>query len=126
VTDLASVQNALEMLAAVQEDLAVIATRSDDRRKNDLIVLRRQLALKIAEVGRIVEPVINGIGDPDLLRTYREKLSRMRSAAAMHQANWPAVKLGEQPEEYNASAVAVRDANRDFVAWMRGILVMMR
>ena len=50
----------------------------------------------------------------------------MRSAAALHQANWPAVRLGEDIEQYRASAVGVRQANKEFVAWVRGALDHLR
>lgn len=119
----ASVQRALDQLEKVQEKLADVATRNDDRRKADLINFRRELSHQIAEVGRILEPVITGTGDPELLSIYRKKLSAMRSAAAMHQANWPAVSLDESPAEYAASARGVRDANQEFVKWVRGVLV---
>jgi len=46
----------------------------------------------------------------------------MRSAAAMHQANWPAVRLDEADADHRESALAVREANRDFVAWVRQTL----
>lgn len=126
MANLASVQSALDMLERVQGELAGIATRSDDDRKQALIDLRRQLALTIIEVGRVAEPVITTAGDPELLRTFRVKLSRMRSAAAIHQADWPAVRLGEKPNEYSISARAVRDANQQFVTWIRDALAEMR
>jgi hypothetical protein len=34
--------------------------------------------------------------------------------------------LGERPEQYQASAKLVREANRDFVAWMREAITQLR
>jgi hypothetical protein len=116
----------LDVLAQVQAELASIATRTDDRRRYDLIDLRRNLSLQITAVGNAADPFFASLGDPDLVRTYRSKFSRMRTAAALHQANWPAVRLGENTAQYQQSARGVREANQMFVAWMRETLAMRR
>lgn len=120
---LAAIAEAVDALECVQADLAGIASRDDDRRRHDLVELRRIFAARIAEVGRLAEPVFVSLEDRDLVQEYRHRFSRMRSAAAMHQASWPAVSLSERPEEYRASARAVDEANREFIAWIRQALV---
>ena len=123
--DLARIASELDILEKVQTDLATIALRTDDRRRQDLIELRRQLSQQIAEVGRLAEPVFSSAAGADLAPTYRSLFSKMRSMAAIHQAKWPAVRLGEgdTAKEYSQSAVGVREANREFVAWMRDAIV---
>lgn len=111
----------LDALEAVQVELAAIANRSDDARKHDLIRLRRDLSLQIAKVGEAAEPIF-GAAEHGLSQDYRNRFSRMRSAAAIHQADWPAVRLGEDVERYQASARGVREANKAFVAWVRSAL----
>jgi len=115
----------LSVLEAVQAELAGIADRTDDARRHDLIQLRRQLALQIAKVGQLAEPIFAAT-EAGTAHEYRSRFSRMRSAAALHQANWPAVRLGEDIEQYRASAVGVRQANKEFVAWVRGALDHLR
>lgn len=119
---LAAITEAVDALERVLADLAAIASREDDRRRHDLVALRRVFATRIAEVGRRAEPVFGTSSDRDMVQAYRDRFSRMRSAAAMHQANWPAVKLTERPEEYRASARGVSEVNREFIAWMREAL----
>lgn len=119
--DLRAVVRELDLLEKVQAELAEVAPREDDQRRHDLIELRRRLSAQIAAVGRASDPIFAAIGDSETARTYRAKFSKMRSAAALHQANWPAVLLGERPDEYQESAMGVREANQDFVAWMRSI-----
>jgi hypothetical protein len=46
----------------------------------------------------------------------------MRSMAAIHQASWPAIMLGERPEEYRESVKPMREANRAFIVWTRAAL----
>jgi hypothetical protein len=126
VGEFEAVLRSLDQLGQLHEKLASIAARKDDRRKSDLIGLRRELSLRIVEVGRVVEPVIINTGDPELLRDYRRNLSRVRSAAAMHQAKWPAVSLDNNPHDYAVSARSVRDENQHFVTWVRSALDKMR
>ena len=119
--DFSSLSRELDALEAVQAELASIANRSDDARKHDLIRLRRELSAQIAKVGEVAEPIF-GKAEHALSQEYRSRFSRMRSAAAIHQADWPAVRLGEEVERYQASAKVVREANKAFVAWVRGAL----
>lgn len=108
----------LALLEEVQADLAGISARTDERRRHDLIALRRKLSLQIAEVGRVAEPYFDAAG-AELAQVYRRKFSQMRSAAALHQADWPAVRLDQADAQYLRSVMAVREANREFVAWTR-------
>jgi hypothetical protein len=119
--DTEAILGAVARLEQVQADLAAISSRDDDRRRHDLIELRRSLSLHIAEVGRIADPHFADTA-PEIAQTYRSRFSAMRSAAAMHQAEWPAVRLDQADASYRASALAVRDANRAFVAWIRDAL----
>jgi hypothetical protein len=117
MTDAASVRRDLDALEKIQADLAAVAGRTDDGRRHDLIQLRRLLSTQIALVGQVCEPLFEA-GSEDH-RQFRQYYSKMRSAAALHQAEWPAVRLGEFDDEYRRSAIGVRTANRAFVAWLR-------
>ena len=120
--DLSELVRELDTLERIHADIAAVTKREDDRRRYDLVELRRQLSAQIARVGQIAEPLFTRTGDEELAQLYRAKFSKMRSMVAMHQANWPAVLLGERPEEFRASALPMRDANRDFLGWMREML----
>lgn len=120
--DRATIESELTRLEKVQADLASIASRTDDERKRELIELRRQLSVQIAAVGRAADDFFAANTDEETARTYRSKFSRMRSAAALHQASWPAARLGEAVGEYRTSAMGVREANREFIAWARAAL----
>lgn len=113
--------DALIALESVQAELAAIALRTDAARRADLVHLRRALSLQIAATADLGERVMVG-ADAQVLRDYRRHLSAMRSAAAMHQATWPAVRLGEDDIGYRRSAQTVRDANKAFVGWVRAAL----
>lgn len=108
----------IDALEIVQQALAEIAERTDDDRRHELIDLRRRLSTQIARVGEVAEPVVAEL-TPEAARAFRAKFSAMRSGTALHQASWPAVRLGEDPQAYAASALLAREANRAFIAWVR-------
>jgi len=121
MSDFALLLKELTALEAVQAELAGIATRTDDARKHDMIQLRRKLAAQISEVGKVGDTIFANV-DVAIKQAYRDHFSRMRSAAALHQASWPAVRLGEDINQYHLSAKGVRQANKEFVAWTRDAL----
>ncbi len=54
--ELAPILRDLGRLEAIQHAFAEISQRSDDRRRHDMIHLRRQLAAQIAEIGKVSLP----------------------------------------------------------------------
>lgn len=112
----------LDRLERVQKELAAVSSRTDSERARDLIRLRRELSQQIGRIGLIAEGYFESVGDPAAVQQFRTRFSTMRSRAATHQADWPAVRLNEADETYQQSARAVREANRAFVAWMRSVL----
>ena len=84
--------------------------------------LRRQLSPRMAGVASAVSPLFATLPAAGRVGVCRDKFSRMGSAAAMHQADLPAVRLVDGNDEYRASASKVREAARDFVTWMRAAL----
>jgi hypothetical protein len=125
MSDFALLLKELNALEAVQAELAGIATRTDDARKHDMIQLRRKLAAQIGQVGTVADTIFAN-ADVAIKQAYRDHFSRMRSAAAQHQANWPAVRLGEDIDQYQASAKGVRQANKEFVAWTRDAIAQLQ
>jgi hypothetical protein len=93
----------------------VTSERETDRRR-ELVRLRRSLSMQIAAVGRVAETAFKDTAE---YQTYKEKFSQMRSSAALHQAKWPAVLVGERETEFDQSAAPMREANRAFIEWVR-------
>lgn len=122
MSQLATALRAVDELETIQADLANVASRTDDGRRNDLVRLRRRLSAQITLIGQTAEPLF--AADPDGHTEFRRCYSAMRSAAALHQADWPAIRLGEDDAGYRRSAHAVRVANQAFVAWLRARLTI--
>ncbi|TPG16417.1 hypothetical protein EAH87_14380 [Sphingomonas koreensis] len=110
----------LDALEAIQALLAAIAVRTDPERRHELVQLRKRLAGQIMAVGDACECLF--ASDALGLAEFRRRYSAMRSATALHQAEWPAVRLGEVDDLYRQSALRARQANGVFANWLRARL----
>lgn len=120
--DLTVIAREIDLLEQLHEEISANALREDDRRRHDLVKLRRRLAGQMGEVQAVCEPLFTRMNESVLLESFRTRFSRMRHVTALHQAKWPAVLLDEHNEEYKTSAAAVREASQEFVAWIRATL----
>jgi hypothetical protein len=111
--------HALDVLEALYADVAAITARSDVERKRELVAKRRELSEHLGKLAKLAEGAFAARGDAELMLDYRSRLSKVRARMAMHQADWPAVLLGERPDAFRASARQMREANREFIQWMR-------
>jgi hypothetical protein len=112
---LAAVDTLETMLA---KSVQLGAAELDDHRR-DAIQLRRLLSAQNAEIGKLGEEVFS---DPADLTEFRSEFSKMRSATAFHQASWPVVSIDLQHPDYLASLKSSRDANKQFIGWIRRVL----
>jgi hypothetical protein len=107
----------LRTLERIQADLTQLAGRQDNARKAETVELRRQLAHQIGVLSELGRLTLNAPSDQDVYTDFRTRLSAMRSAIALHQAEWPAVALDTAPEEYLRSAQRVLKAKEAFTPW---------
>lgn len=122
MADRRELADALDRLEAIHAEIAAITARTDEGRKRELVEKRRALAMQLGTVAALADGAIMATRDAELVLAYRARLSNLRSKMAMHQADWPAVRLGEGGEAFRASARRMREANRDFIVWMRAAL----
>ena len=120
MTTIAQLVAELDALENLQARLAAIATRTDSERRYELIQLRKKLSGQITIMGHLSESLFAGA--PDKLAEFRRHYSAMRSVTALHQAEWPAVRLGDVDDLYRQSALRVSTANGVFVRWLREAL----
>ena len=111
--------DAIAKLGQIQSRLVAISDRTDDQRRLDLVNLRRELALQIGMVSGAAEKGFLMTASAEDVREFRSLLSGMRRAVALHQANFPAVRLDEQGAGYDVSVKSVRDANSKFMQWTK-------
>lgn len=115
--DLSSALDAFEaLLRRIAATTGGVATHE---RRLELVKLRRELAGQIAAIGSKAEAVF---ADTPFYPTFRASFSSIRATAAAHQADWPAVRLGENEADYRASVLPMRAANSAFIRWTREAL----
>ncbi len=120
----ATLREALERYRAIEKDIVSIGTNGDPDRKLALVRARRSLAEQIGVIGTIIEEDVGLAHHPDLQKELGRLFAAMRYSLALHQANWPVVKIDEDPAAYLASARDTQHKSDLFWTWCRANLDM--
>ncbi|RZM33076.1 MAG: hypothetical protein EOP67_24300 [Sphingomonas sp.] len=87
-----------------------------------LVALRRRLPIQLAEIASIVRPLLEP-HDIEGKNQFRCLHSSLLSKLALHQANWPAVRVVSFTDNgvdgYNRSSQMVDEAAAALVQWMQ-------
>ena len=119
-------RDALGHYRVIEDDVVAIGTRRDEERKQALVRSRRLLAEQIGKLGPAIEQDAILATDPGKQREMSRLFAAMRYSLALHQANWPAVKIDEDPVAYQESAHIVQEKSRAFWQWCRDNLGVSR
>ena len=119
MSDNRTLMDEIHKLQKIHADLAVISERTDEQRKLELVQLRRQLAMQIGVISALADKNFLPGAEDIVGREFRSLLSAMRRGIALHQANWPAVKVDEQNSDYRQSIQQAREANSRFRDWAK-------
>jgi len=109
----------LERYGVVEGTVAAIGLRSDEQRKQALVKARRQLSEQIGVLGPIIEQDRTLALHPGKQRELSTLFAAMRYALALHQANWPAVTIDNDPAAYRASSLGVKEKSDAFWSWCK-------
>ena len=112
--ELQAFRESVAELERVQAAMARVSNSGGENWKREFIELRRQLQAQIGLVARAASDC-RRLTTSDVARDIQESLSRMRTAVALHQANWPAVSIVPADPGYIESSASVRAANRAFI-----------
>lgn len=96
-----------------------IGTRTDERRRSDLIQLRRQLSDHIGQLNDLIVAIAMPAFAGPTAEDFRARWSTMRTILAVHQASFPAVLLDSADESYRTSGARVSAKIRETVALVR-------
>ena len=118
MSDKTELRGEVAKLERIHAALALLTDRTDSGRKMELVNLRRELATQISAISNVAEKGFLVSADNHVVREFRNALSAMRRAVALHQANFPAVALDDQSADYSVSVKAVREANTGFMQWV--------
>ncbi len=114
MSDLRSLREAVAKLAMLQRSLAALSGGDENQAnwRHQHIDYRRDLQAQIGTISSLAA-TIDGLA-PDDRSALGDALSRMRTALALHQADWPAVSIRPNDLLYRQSVQRVRIANEAF------------
>jgi hypothetical protein len=108
---------ALARYAELEQAVVSAGRRSDPERKLDLVRARRKFAEQLGLLGLlIVQDRVLG-KTPDMQQDMNRLFTSFRFALGQHQANWPAVRIDEDPQGYNQSAWEAYSKSDQFWGW---------
>lgn len=112
----------IDELIGIEDRVKKLSELADQDRKYALVRLRRDYSDYFARIAEALRTYQTFKSDPALTEEFRGRLSKVRSVAALHQAEWPAVRSDTQLEAYRKSAANLSRANVEFCQWARGAL----
>jgi hypothetical protein len=119
MNEVAPVTELIAKLERVLNDIEAISIREDERRKFELVQLRKLLAETIGQLSDAGKKLFSTFPDREIEERFRSKLNRMRNAVALHQTIFPAAALDQRSMQYRKSAMNVGQTNREFIDWAK-------
>ena len=114
--------DALAELERILTAMAEMSKRTDEAWKKEFIEMRRQLQLQLTALTAAAADCNQIRGNPEAAAKLREGWTKMRSALALHQASWPAVRIDRADPAYLESVNKTRTTNWAFVELARQII----
>ncbi|HWJ71319.1 MAG TPA: hypothetical protein VNS79_14845 [Sphingobium sp.] len=112
-------RQALLDYAAIERNVSAANPDRDDEARWALVRDRRLLSEQIGRLGLLIERDEALAADSDTQRETSQRFTAMRYALALHQADWPVVRIDENPAAYRASAHQVQIKSAAFWRWCR-------
>lgn len=94
----------------------LVAARGDFRQ--ELVTLRKAIITHVSNIQAMLDKP-GSVVPPAATAVIRSHLSAARTAMALHQATWPAVKIDENVDAYRLSAQAVTAEFHKFIDTVR-------
>lgn len=112
-------RRALLDYAELEQAVSSATPDRDDEAKRALVRDRRLLSEQIGRLGLLIEHDEALAADAVAQRETGRLFAAMRYALALHQADWPVVRISEDPAAYHLSAHRVQVKSAAFWRWCR-------
>ena len=116
-------RSALAEMEQILTDMGTMTGRTDSAWRVEYVELRRQLQLQIAALGVAAQHYGEIDDHSGLVAELRKRLNGLRSALALHQANWPVISIdaknpayAESSNNIHIAAVSFGKLARKFIA----------
>lgn len=106
----------LEAFESIQSDFARNSDQHDPAWRRHLVGLRKNLQDSLIAIRTALQAYEEKHGRSEAGDALAKGLSAMRSAIALHQAEWPAVAIDTESQAYRAAVRTLRAATREFHA----------
>lgn len=109
-----TLKNHYAAFEAIQRDIVDNSASKKPAWKSQLIQLRRDLQNQLAQIREALKTCEAAGADAVSCRALASEISKLRSAIASHQADWPAVIIDVDSPAYKASLARLRDVSAGF------------
>ncbi|MCW2337968.1 hypothetical protein M2337_002201 [Sphingobium sp. B2D3A] len=108
----------LRAFSATETEIVQLGTIAQAARMHELLQLRRQFVEQFGLVSAALqrEPIL--LASPALMTQAMRLLAAFRSRNAINQADWPVIRVRDDPIAYREASQHVKDASRDFWDWI--------
>lgn len=114
----ADLANALRSFAAIENDIITFGQTMDASKASAFVERRREMAHEFAVLRNALEQEPLLIDDPERMTEALRLLSAFRASNSINQAEWPAIRVRDDPAAFRIAAQAVATCARDFWRWM--------
>ncbi len=108
---------ALALYAELEAAVVSAGRRSDPARKLDLVQARRKFAEQLGRLGLLIAQDQKLRQHAEIQQEMNRHFTAFRFALGQHQANWPAVRIDEDPKGYAQSAWEAYSKSDRFWEW---------
>ncbi|GEM_PF-1225774 len=109
--------DALALYAELEQAVISAGRRSDPDRKLALVRARRKFAEQLGRIGLLIIQDRQLAATPQVQKDMSQRFTTFRYAMGQHQANWPAVRIDEDPRGYAQSAWEAYSKSDQFWGW---------
>lgn len=109
---------ALRSFARVERDIVALGQGRNGDNASELVRVRRELVLEFARLGQALEKDPYLQANPAKLTDATRLFAAFRSQNSINQANWPAIRVRDNQEDYKIASQPVGEKSRAFWGWI--------
>ena len=111
-------QDALQSFTAVERDIVTLGQRADPARAAEFVNMRRDLVMAFAKVGTALggDPFL--VANPEKMTQVTRLFAAFRTANSINQADWPAIRVRDNPLDYKQASKPVGLRSQAFWQWI--------
>lgn len=118
----ADLSDALRAFAETEDEIVHLGVVADSARMHELLALRRLFVEQFGVVNAALQKEPRLVQNADLMTQAMRLLAAFRSRNAINQADWPVIRVRDDPIAYREASQHVKEASRIFWQWTEDAL----